>query len=313
MKKAILFLSIIILLAFSLVYLVIPSRIDVSETLETSLPETLIARLLTEKTGWQTWLPSITRGAKDNSYHFKKNELDFTFSENTETAANVQVSQTGFTANGKIDYIVKGAHRTTVRWYEMIKASKNPITRIRQFIFAMQTRRQMKHLLDSLNNLTQHSTKVYGYNIRITKVKDSVLIGTRAIFSSYPSAEKVDALVRKLKDQAKMKNALITDSPMLNITQTGQKEFTTMVALPVNKFIQPSGEVYIRRMVMGNLLETQVKGGPNSINKAMAQLTLFKEDYKMISPAVPYQSMITNRLAEKDSSKWVTKIYYPVF
>ena len=30
-----------------------------------------------------------------------------------------------------------------------------------------------------------------------------------------------------------------------------------------------------------------------------------------MSPAIPFESLITNRLEEPDTSKWVTKIYYP--
>jgi hypothetical protein len=39
----------------------------------------------------------------------------------------------------------------------------------------------------------------------------------------------------------------------------------------------------------------------------------YVEDNKKTSPAIPYQSLITNRLTETDTTKWVTKLYYPVF
>jgi hypothetical protein len=31
------------------------------------------------------------------------------------------------------------------------------------------------------------------------------------------------------------------------------------------------------------------------------------------TPAIPYQSIITNRLTETDTTKWITKIYQPIF
>jgi hypothetical protein len=36
-------------------------------------------------------------------------------------------------------------------------------------------------------------------------------------------------------------------------------------------------------------------------------------DHQYADAAVPYQSLITNRVTEKDTTKWVTKICYPVY
>jgi hypothetical protein len=38
----------------------------------------------------------------------------------------------------------------------------------------------------------------------------------------------------------------------------------------------------------------------------------YKDDYQRVSPAIPFYSLITDRLKEPDSSKWITKIYFPV-
>ena len=36
-------------------------------------------------------------------------------------------------------------------------------------------------------------------------------------------------------------------------------------------------------------------------------------DNALSSPAIPFESLVTNRMQEPDTSKWVTKIYYPGF
>ena len=62
----------------------------------------------------------------------------------------------------------------------------------------------------------------------------------------------------------------------------------------------------------GNILITEVKGGSNKINNAYKQIRNYISDYNRIAPAIPFESLVTDRSKEPDSSKWVTRIYYPV-
>jgi hypothetical protein len=57
----------------------------------------------------------------------------------------------------------------------------------------------------------------------------------------------------------------------------------------------------------------EVKGGLFSVINGEEELTYYLSDYKKNSPAIPFQSLVTNRLLEIDTSKWVTKLYYPIF
>jgi len=66
-------------------------------------------------------------------------------------------------------------------------------------------------------------------------------------------------------------------------------------------------------MIRGNILVAEIKGGIYSVNEAERQLVNYANDYKKISPAIPFQSLVTNRQLEPDTSKWVTRLYYPIF
>jgi hypothetical protein len=63
----------------------------------------------------------------------------------------------------------------------------------------------------------------------------------------------------------------------------------------------------------GNLLIADVKGGPNTVNDAFEEVRMYMKDHKLVAPAMPFESMVTDRYLEKDTAKWVTKIYYPIF
>ncbi|MDB4999000.1 MAG: hypothetical protein JWR76_77, partial [Mucilaginibacter sp.] len=56
-----------------------------------------------------------------------------------------------------------------------------------------------------------------------------------------------------------------------------------------------------------------VKGGKQTVANAFVQLKNYQKDHGLISPAMPFEILITNRLTEKDTAKWVTKLYWPIF
>ena len=86
-----------------------------------------------------------------------------------------------------------------------------------------------------------------------------------------------------------------------------------MVALPINKAVNNEGDFLFKQMVKGNTLVAEVNGGRATINNGLKALEQFKSDYQFTSPAISFELMITDRRAERDTSKWVTRLYYPVF
>jgi hypothetical protein len=62
----------------------------------------------------------------------------------------------------------------------------------------------------------------------------------------------------------------------------------------------------------GNILSGEVIGGPQEIDAATKQFELYIHDYQRTIIAIPFQMLITDRTKEPDSTKWITRIYYPV-
>jgi len=99
---------------------------------------------------------------------------------------------------------------------------------------------------------------------------------------------------------------------MMNIKQSEDGRYETQVAIPTNHLLQNDGKIHYRRMVPGYFMVTEVKGGSFTIQEAMKQMDYYVSDYKKTVMAKPFQILVTNRLTETDTSKWITKIYIPV-
>ncbi len=129
----------------------------------------------------------------------------------------------------------------------------------------------------------------------------------------YPSTNDIYSLVNKLNDYAIKSGALITGNPMYNVTPVEKDTVRLMVALPVNKSLLQTSSISAVKMVPGNFLATQVSGGEGTVRNALATMQNFITDNSKTSMAIPFSYLITNRVDEPDTSKWVTKIYMPVF
>ena len=100
---------------------------------------------------------------------------------------------------------------------------------------------------------------------------------------------------------------------MLNILQQPEGGYLTRVALPVTRELPQQHDISFKRMLAGgNILITEVKGGPAQIEKASAQIENYIKDFKRMSPAIPFLSLVTDRRQQPDSTQWITRIYYPV-
>jgi hypothetical protein len=118
-------------------------------------------------------------------------------------------------------------------------------------------------------------------------------------------------MISDLKTYINNKSVLQTNPPMLNVMQNSGI-FKTMVAIPINKSIPNTDKFIIKKMVAGKILITETKGGPANAEATIKKVELYMDDYNLLSPAISFQSLVTDRLKETDSTKWITKIYYPV-
>ena len=69
----------------------------------------------------------------------------------------------------------------------------------------------------------------------------------------------------------------------------------------------------LKKMILGNVIKAEIIGGIHTVNKGEDELFNYLNDYNRSSPAIPFQELVTNRIEEKDSLKWITNLYYPVF
>ena len=165
----------------------------------------------------------------------------------------------------------------------------------------------MERLAGFLNN----KTKVYGFNIKKEIVRDRPLLATRQVTSTYPAPGDAYRLIAILRAYAHQQGDTCSGPAMKNVTQLDSTKFELMVAIPTNTYLKGTTEFIPKGLVGGNPIATEFTGGEATIINAWNGIRQYKSDYRLSSPAIPYELMITDRQKEPDTSKWVTKIVYP--
>jgi effector-binding domain-containing protein len=309
MKKTVLIIFAAVVVITAAIYLLIPSNLTINNQLTIEASDGVVAKFLTHQQRWDKWWP----GTKINENQFAYDGVQLTINKTTNGGVNVDLQQGSFKINADINYLA-GDFSAKVTLVGKKQSSMNPAQRVTEYFAARDLQNKTGQVLARFKTFLEDQKNAYGYKIYINKVTDPFLLTKTASTATYPDMQSIYSSIENLKKEAIAKGAKMTNFPMLNITQVGSKEYQVSYAIPIDKKITPGKGSIINNLVMGgNLLIADVKGGPNTVNDAFEEVRMYMKDHKLVAPAMPFESMVTDRYLEKDTAKWVTKIYYPIF
>lgn len=312
MKKiAIIVLSILLLILIS-VYLFIPRQIRIASHMQLPVSQEALQRVLANDSNWYKWWPGETNRNGD-SITYLLSGRQYKLHDAKVLSLPVLISDGNFSLPAEMVLLKVNTDSVIIQVSAAISSSSNPISRVKDFFRAKKIKSDFSKLLSAINNHYSITKNLYGYDIQKQRVIDSTLLMNFREMKKQPAAEDIYSLVDELKAYIQKEGAKETGLPMLNIFTNDSVNYMLKVAIPVDRKLPPSGNMSYKWMLGGgNILITEVKGGQQEIEKAYKQIQLYIADYNRVAPAIPFESLVTDRRQEKDSTKWVTRIYYPV-
>ncbi len=309
MRKLVIAAIIIVVVSLASVYLLIPQNINIQNSIRIKCSKDAAVRIIKDSSKWQKWWPGKISTA--GMYTFG----NVSYNINTKAYNGFPVNMTY--KNDSISNIIivlpYSKDSTTVSWNLSVATGINPLQRFARYTSAKACAENMDSVIEHLKDFLEQPENIYNLNIVKARVTDTLLINTKQIFSQKPSTKDIYDLIYKLKNEIGKQGSSETNAPMLNITTIDSTHFLVNVAIPVNAPIKEANGIAIKRMVPGEILITnEIKGGPFTITTAFKQIETFISDYQRTVPAIPFQSLITDRILEPDTTKWITRIYYPV-
>jgi hypothetical protein len=314
MKKILLLVSVVIILGLISSLLLIPNNIKITKVGLLQANKRTAYRCLSQEDLMQKYLKSSeTKASAKNEFYFNYNDVGFQFRPRMFDLVEVAITNDVNKLNSFISLNALSPDSTLVEWRTEMKTSANPLKRIHQFLQAQRIHKSMSDILISLAEFVINKDSVYDLSIERTFVTDSLLVTTKTSMNEYPSEHYYYDMIKNLQDYISSQGATATNYPMLNITSIDSNKYDVTVAVPVNKVLPNKGSIFFKRMFPGNILMAEVKGGIWSVEEGFIKINNYVSDYQLVPPAISFQSLVTDRMAEKDSTKWITKLYYPIF
>jgi hypothetical protein len=313
MKKLLILVAGFFVLLLLSIYIFIPQKLEISKTEHINCNINGAYRLLSDKNSWNKWWPvndSLKSQFIENSFFY--NGYSYHLSDTYYNSIQITITSENFSITTRIDLMKINPDSTFLAWNCQVPVSRNPITRVLNFIKAGNVRRDMGEIVSTLRSFLQKKENVYGFNFYRIMSQDSTMVAIKKTTNAYPATAEIYDLINSLKKYINRGEAKENNFPMLNIKKLKNQQFETMVAIPVNKELEGNGKIFFSRFVPWYVLCAEVRGGDYTVNHALQQMEIYISDYQKIPMAIPFQSLVTNRLIESDTTNWITNIYTPI-
>jgi len=315
MKKLLFSLLSLFILGLAFVYILIPLNLEISKVEYMNCNVNGAFRVLSNEKIWHKWWPedsSVNKRNDTSSHLFFYKGYSYHLSEKLYNAINLSITHDNDTIKSKIIIIKLNIDSVVVRWDCVLKTSFNPVSRILKLKEAEKIKKNMSEILSGLRIFLENKKNIYGINLHVIMSKDSTMVLTKKISSTYPTTNEIYALIGNLKKYIASQKAKEENFPMLHVKKLEDSTFETMVAIPVNRELPGNGEISFSRFVPWKVLTAEVKGGDKTVEEALRQMKVFISDYQKTAMAIPFQSLVTDRSKQPDTTKWITNIYTPV-
>jgi hypothetical protein len=171
----------------------------------------------------------------------------------------------------------------------------------------------MGDILAGLRNYLETDSLLYGFSIRTDRVQDTTVAETSRKFPGYPSTTDIYSLLQELKVFVGGYGGKIMNYPMMNVTQDSGV-YLLRVAVPVDRpGVARNGVVFHELPARALFLMADIHGGSWAVREGLRQMSVYLADQQKVLMAIPFVSLITDRLAEPDTTKWVSRINVPFF
>jgi hypothetical protein len=309
MKKLLLILLGLVIILLVWIYLFIPSSIKLHGSIQIEAPSNGLFRKLKRIETWKEWWPGTSTGTET----FSLRGINFKPGQTRILSIPLVVDDPDLSSTAELMFIPTKIDSTIIQVDASVPVPANPLKRVKTYFASRKLKQCLPEILQALHKTYLNGAHLYDYAIRKDHVTDPNFIFTSEEMKGYPSVEKIYSLIDQLKMYIKAQSATETGFPMQNITTSDSLNYLVRVAIPVNKKLPDTDKFKYKWMPGGgNMLVTEVKGGQIEVNKASVQLLNYISDYNRTAPAIPFESLVTDRRKEPDSSKWITRIYYPV-
>lgn len=271
------------------IYFLIPSRRTLSKSVIGRRTMGAVARNFKDTSKWDEWWP-VSAG------------YSYTISRLSYADAQLAVRWGGDHAlNGHLRIAPLNGDSVLIDWEGDVSSREEG-----------EGRRAVDTILGALKAFVEDPSRLYGARFYRTMSTDSALVAIVYTSQVYPDVKEIYGRIDSLRQYIAGQGAREMNPPMLNVTELGAGSYRVSVAISVSRALPGRGTIVPKRFVPWKMVEGEVHGGTATVEREMKEMWNFKLDYNLQIMAMPYQSLVTDRRQEPDTTKWVTIVCAPI-
>lgn len=309
LMKRFVYVIVALIVILGVVGFLLPSQKLTSTTANVTTPFDGVSRVIVNKQYWKNWWPGTV--SNDSTLVFENAELHIDML--LLNGFKAKSLNTNIPIFLELQAIATYNAETALTFNITSSFSTNPFIKLYQYVLYRSEQKKYEQLFKNLSLSFSNVKRVYGFEIQMGKVPNAYYVSVKTYLDHYPTTEEVYANINEVTNFIQSKNSKVMNEPIFNVFKEGENKYLLMVAVASDREIPTQGKFLQKNMMLGNIVVARVQGGYDAINKCKEAVQFYVSDFRKVSPAIAFERLITNRLQEKDSSKWITTINYPVF
>jgi effector-binding domain-containing protein len=320
----------LLILVLGIISFFLPSKIEIEKSIVIkALPEVVFEQV-NDLHNWEKWSPWMEGDTTMDIKYFgneKGEGAGFEWkSENRYSGSGTITILTSVSNDSilyEIEFIKRGKasgnfgfnkveNGTRVNWVMKMNLGLNPLARYMRSFLIKRISRDFENGLENLKRNIESARAIDQALVETIQISGFEYAGIRAKAKPSEFGFKMIFFLKELKDYTK-RNHLKINNPSFSILYSSNKdEIDFETGVPVEKAgketkIIKSGKINACKAATLDYYGpySGIEKGYNVINKWIA------ENKKKVS-GVTFEVYITNPENEKDSTKWLTKIYFPI-
>jgi CRISPR/Cas system CMR-associated protein Cmr5 small subunit len=308
MKKIVIGFFLVVLIAL-IVAFILPTTKTITQSVNVTCPIDALTRNMANPVNWSIWWP----GKKINDSSFSYNEKTIRINNILLNGFNGATQSDGMQIQVALQALSIDSYTSQINLTTQYQLSNNVLEKIRQYLSLSSSKAAFTNLLNHVQTVFSSIEKTYGFNIERQKVPNSSYISTKKSFDHHPTTDEIYSMINELQQYIAKLESKEMSAPILNIHTDNNKDYDVMVAIATVRDLPSTDKFFLKNMMLGNIMVAKVKGDRKRIDSCIQAMKYYISDYRKSSPAIYFERLITNRLTEKDSTKWVSTINYPIF
>ena len=213
---------------------------------------------------------------------------------------------------GRFSMIPVSKDSTVLQWECTLPAAKSIFERLKYSRLAGSLGSDIDTIVARAGAFFGVQKNVYGVAFREGSTTDTYLAAMRIMFPAYPTTKETYGMIGGIQAYMRESGAKQTSYPIMNIDHI-DSGWRTTVSVPTDIPLKGKGPVYFMRLIPAKFLIADVQGGDSTVEAAVKEMNNYILDYRRTVMAMPYRTLVTDRIAQPDTSKWLTRIYCPIF